>query len=88
MESTLNPFAASVRIAASRPRPIPRTNTSTVVGPVLRVFSESASITFEAANGVAFFGPANPNPPEEAQHNKFPVSSVIEISVLLYVALI
>ena len=46
-------------------------------------FSTSAAMTFDEANGVAFFGPEKPSEPAEAHAITLPVMSVTVITVLL-----
>src|SRR3989344_5688002 len=68
---------------ASLPEPTPRTNISTLNGPLFAIFSKIASATLPAANGVDFFGPENPSDPAESHVITLPLSSVTVIIVLL-----
>ena len=51
--------------------------------PKVAIFSATTETIFEAAKGVAFFGPTNPSEPAEAQVSTFPFMSVTVIIVLL-----
>ncbi len=73
----------SDRIAESLPLPTPFTITETVSGPVAFIFSAIAAITFDEANGVAFFGPENPSDPADPHAKTLPVLSVTVMTVLL-----
>ena len=47
------------------------------------IFSTIAAMTFDEANGVAFFGPENPSEPADAHASTLPAVSVTVITVLL-----
>ena len=83
MERMLKPWLMSDRMAESRPLPMPFTTTLTSFGPVFWIFSTIAAITFEEANGVAFFGPEKPSDPADAQATTLPLRSVTVTTVLL-----
>ena len=87
MDKISNSCVARVLIAESLPDPTPDTYISTLCGPVLLIFSIILATTFEAAKGVAFFGPEKPVPPALAQVITLPFSSVTVMDVLLYEAL-
>ena len=70
-------------MAVSRPEPGPRTKTETCLTPasIARLAADSAAI--DAAKGVPFFVPLNPQEPAEAHTIVLPRSSVMLTIVLL-----
>src|SRR5690348_16678332 len=85
MALTSRPVACSERIAASRPAPGPRTNTSIERMPCSSAFLAVASAVCCAANGVDLRLPLKPCAPAEPQEMTLPSMSVIEMIVLLNV---
>src|SRR5438552_16956423 len=80
------PTAWSDRMAASRPAPGPRTNTSTCLSPRSMALRAAFSAAVWAAKGVLFREPLNPTLPALAQETTFPILSVRVTMVLLKVA--
>lgn len=82
-ERTLTPALLSVRMAESRPEPMPLEKTLTSFTPNPCAFCTRFSVTCEAAYGVDFFGPLNPMCPALDHASAFPFMSVSVIIVLL-----
>src|SRR5712691_12946839 len=80
---TSRPVASSARIAASRPAPGPRTNTSTTLRPRSSAFRAALSAATCAAYGVLLREPFQPAAPADDQAMTFPAGSAIETMVLL-----
>jgi hypothetical protein len=82
---TSSPVACSERIAASRPAPGPRTNTSIERMPCSSARFAVASAVVWAANGVDLRLPLKPCAPAEPQAMTLPSTSLMEMIVLLNV---
>ena len=82
---TMRPTAFKDRIAASRPGPGPRTNTSTCRRPCSMAFLAASSAALWAAKAVDLREPLNPTVPALPQAIGFPWGSVSVIMVLLNV---
>src|SRR5262245_51536923 len=80
------PAACSERIAASRPAPGPRTNTSICFRPYSIALRAASSEAVWAAKGVLLREPLNPALPALDQDTTFPIRSVSVTIVLLNVA--
>src|SRR6266498_2912765 len=80
------PTAWSDRMAASRPAPGPRTNTSTCLRPRSMALRAAFSAAVCAAKGVLLREPLNPTLPALAHETTFPILSVRVTMVLLNVA--
>src|SRR5439155_6615812 len=85
MALTSRPVACSERIAASRPAPGPRTNTSMERMPCSSALLAVASAVCCAAKGVDLRLPLKPCAPAEPQEMTLPSMSVMEMIVLLNV---
>src|SRR6185369_275848 len=83
IDVTRIPACATARMADSRPPPGPFTRTSTSRIPASAAFLAASLAACWAAKGVPFLEPRNPFAPLEDCATKFPLVSVIEISVLL-----
>jgi len=82
---TSRPAACRERIAASRPEPGPRTNTSMVRMPCSMARRAVASAVIWAAKGVDLRLPLKPCEPADPHDTTLPVTSVMEMIVLLKV---
>src|SRR5213082_757779 len=83
IEVIASPAACSDRMAASRPEPGPRTNTSTWRLPASIALRAAESAARPAAYGVLLREPLKPAPPELDQQTVLPCGSVIVTNVLL-----
>ena len=83
MERMERPAPFNVRTAESRPEPIPFTNTFTSLRPLGAALRITSSATWDAANGVDFFGPLNPKCPALDHAITLPFTSVMVMMVLL-----
>lgn len=83
MEAMVSPAAWRERIAVSLPDPGPLTNTETCLTPHSIARRAAVSAATDAAKGVPFLVPLNPQEPAEVQAMVFPFSSVTLTMVLL-----
>ena len=81
----LKPFDWNALRAVSLPDPGPLTSTVNVLNPCSYAFPPASSAATCAAYGVDFLEPLKPFAPAEDQAMTFPLSSAIEIIVLLNV---
>ena len=81
----LKPFDWNALKAVSRPDPGPLTSTDRTLRPCSKAFPPASSAATWAAYGVDFLDPLKPFAPAEDQAITFPLSSAIEIIVLLKV---
>src|SRR5499425_2177456 len=86
MAEISRPTAWSDRMAASRPAPGPRTNTSTCLSPRSMALRAAFSAAVCAAKGVLLREPLKPTLPALAHETTFPILSVRVTMVLLKVA--
>src|SRR5205809_1078116 len=86
MAEISRPTAWSDRMAASRPAPGPRTNTSTCFSPRSMALRAAFSAAVWAAKGVLLREPLNPTLPALAHETTLPILSVRVTMVLLNVA--
>ena len=82
----LNPLACNALKAVSLPAPGPFNFTTKVFNPCSCALEAAVSAATWAAYGVDFLEPLNPFAPADDQAITFPLSSAIEIIVLLKVA--
>ena len=85
IDKILNPLACNALKAVSLPEPGPLTSTVKVLTPCSYAFPPASSAATCAAYGVDFLDPLKPLAPAEDQAITFPLSSAIEIIVLLNV---
>jgi len=85
IDKILNPLDCKERNAVSRPDPGPFTWTVKVLKPCSKALVPASSAATCAAYGVDFRDPLNPLAPAEDQETTLPLSSAIEIIVLLKV---
>ena len=85
IDKILNPIDCNERNAVSRPEPGPFTWTVKVLNPCSKAFEPASSAATCAAYGVDFLDPLKPFAPADDQDTTFPLSSAIEIIVLLNV---
>ena len=85
IDKILNPLDWRERKAVSRPEPGPLTWTVSVLNPCSKAFAPASSAATCAAYGVDFLDPLKPLAPAEDQDTTLPLSSAIDIIVLLNV---
>ena len=85
IDKILKPLDCNERRAVSLPDPGPLTWTVKVLRPCSKAFAPASSAATWAAYGVDFLEPLKPLAPAEDQETTLPLSSAIEIIVLLKV---
>ena len=85
IDKILNPLDCKDLRAVSLPDPGPFTWTVSVLKPCSNAFAPASSAATWAAYGVDFLEPLKPFAPAEDHDTTFPLSSAIEIIVLLKV---
>ena len=85
IDKILKPLDCNERRAVSLPEPGPFTWTVNVLKPCSKAFAPASSAATCAAYGVDFREPLKPFAPADDHETTFPLSSAIEIIVLLKV---
>ena len=85
IDKILKPLDCNDLSAVSLPDPGPLTWTVNVLKPCSNAFAPASSAATCAAYGVDFLDPLKPFAPADDQETTFPLSSAIEIIVLLNV---
>ena len=85
IDNILKPLDCNDLKAVSRPEPGPFTCTVNVLNPCSYAFEPASSAAICAAYGVDFLEPLKPFDPADDQETTFPLSSAIDIIVLLKV---
>ena len=85
IDKILNPFDCNDLKAVSLPEPGPFTWTVNVLNPCSKALAPASSAATYAAYGVDFLEPLKPFAPAEDHETTLPLSSAIEIIVLLKV---
>ena len=85
IDKILNPLDCKDLKAVSLPEPGPFTCTVSVLNPCSKAFAPASSAATCAAYGVDFLDPLKPFAPADDHDTTFPLSSAIEMIVLLKV---